>query len=333
MKVMKHALLESVFRSPDDDTPRRALADALRRDGDPRGEFIALQLDTQLIYWSETKLGALRRVDVAPEVRARMTALFRKHRRAWFDDVRAGLNAMGVARGFVEFGEAGVEKFLASADAVFANSPLRDLTLTTPKKSAWPALTSASWWSRLRSVHLGPLKPGPAELSRLLANPGFTALRHLSLTGAPLGAEGAATLAAAPFTQLEELDLKVASIPHADIPAIFAALWFAKLRVANVSDNPTYTFDAKYTPETAAEREKLLDAVCALPPGISELSLPCALTDRDLARIAAAPIATSLKSLDVSVSEAVTARAIAAFNEGRAEPVDLSGFPVMHRVS
>ncbi len=102
MEVMKPDLLESVFRSPDDDAPRRALADSLRRDGDPRGEFIALQLDTQLICWSETKLGALRRVDVAPEVRARMTALFRKHRRAEFDDARAGLNAMGVARGFVE---------------------------------------------------------------------------------------------------------------------------------------------------------------------------------------------------------------------------------------
>ena len=99
---MNPDLLESVFRSPDDDAPRRALADSLRRDGDPRGGFIALQLDTQLTCWSETKLGALRRVDVAPEVRARMTALSRKHRRAWSDDARAGLNALDVARGFVE---------------------------------------------------------------------------------------------------------------------------------------------------------------------------------------------------------------------------------------
>lgn len=328
---MKHPLFEGVSRSPDDDAPRRALAAALRSEGDPRGEFIDLQLDTQTIFWSETRTGSLNRRVVAPEVMKRMTALFRKHRRAWFDGARVGLNEMGVARGFVEYGEAGVEKFLANADAVFANSPMRVLTLSTPKKSVWPALASAPWWSRLRGAYLGPLKPGPAELSRLLANPGFTALRQLSLTSAPLGAEGVAMLVAAPFTQLEELDLKVASVPHAVVPAIVAAPWFAKLRVANLADNPMYTFDAKYTPETADERRKLVDAICALPPGISALSLPCTLTDDDLARLAAAPVASSLKSLDVSISEAVTARAIAAFNEGRAEPVDLSGFPVMFR--
>ena len=328
---MSPELLDAVFRSPDDDSPRRALAESLHRAGDPRGEFIALQLDTQRVYWSETNIGGLRRVEVDPAVIERMTALFRKHRRAWFDGTRARLNAMGVARGFVELGEAGVEKFLANADAVFAAEPLRELTLTTPKKGVWPALAAASWWSRLRGAYVGTLKPGPAELTRLLSNAGFAALRHLSLAGAPLGADGAAALVAAPFTRLEHLELRVTGVPHAAVAALIRAPWFAKLREADLANNPRYTFDAEYTAETPAERAQLVDALCALPAGLERLSLPCALTDPDLARLGAAPIATSLRSLEVATSDDVTAEAVAAFNEGRAEPIDLSGLPATTR--
>jgi uncharacterized protein (TIGR02996 family) len=38
------ALYEAVYANPDDDGPRLVLADALQEAGDPRGEFIALQL-------------------------------------------------------------------------------------------------------------------------------------------------------------------------------------------------------------------------------------------------------------------------------------------------
>jgi uncharacterized protein (TIGR02996 family) len=328
---MAPELLDAVFRSPDDDAPRRVLAESLQRAGDPRGEFIALQLDTQRIFWSDTNLGGLRRVEVDAAVIERMTALFRKHRRAWFDGTRKRLNAMGVARGFVELGEAGVEKFLVNADAVFAAEPLRALTLTTPKKGAWPTLAAASWWSRLRSAYVGTLKPGAAELTKLLANAGFTALRHLSLAGAPLGADGAAALAAAPFTQLEHLELGVTGVPHGAVAALVGAPWFAKLRAAELANNPVYGFDAACPPATAAERAQIIDALCALPPGLTMLSLPCAITDHDLARLGAAPIATSLRSLEVAPSESVTADAIAAFNAARAEPIALSGFPVTHR--
>ena len=39
-----HALLDLVYASPDDDSPRHVLADLLQELGDPRGEFIALDL-------------------------------------------------------------------------------------------------------------------------------------------------------------------------------------------------------------------------------------------------------------------------------------------------
>lgn len=62
------ALLAAVYEAPWDDAPRHVLGDFLQQRGDPRGEFIALDLLPQ----------------PTPEQRRRRGALLREHGKSWF---------------------------------------------------------------------------------------------------------------------------------------------------------------------------------------------------------------------------------------------------------
>lgn len=53
------ALYDAVFAAPDDEAPRQVLADALMEQGDPRGEFIALQLQSPRSQRSERRMQKL----------------------------------------------------------------------------------------------------------------------------------------------------------------------------------------------------------------------------------------------------------------------------------
>ncbi len=52
-------LYAAVFAAPDDDGPRLVLADALQEVGDPRGEFLSLQLQPRRTQRSERRMGKL----------------------------------------------------------------------------------------------------------------------------------------------------------------------------------------------------------------------------------------------------------------------------------
>jgi uncharacterized protein (TIGR02996 family) len=68
-------LWNAVLASPDDDVPREVLADALQEQGDPRGEFIALQLREHRGQASEAEI-------------TRAQALTKKHGKAWLGPLR-----------------------------------------------------------------------------------------------------------------------------------------------------------------------------------------------------------------------------------------------------
>jgi uncharacterized protein (TIGR02996 family) len=80
-------LLAAVYANPDDDAPRSVYADWLQERGDPRGEFIALQLEK-----SPTK-----------EAQARIRELLKKHERAWLGPIEPPVLKAAVVfrRGFV----------------------------------------------------------------------------------------------------------------------------------------------------------------------------------------------------------------------------------------
>jgi uncharacterized protein (TIGR02996 family) len=75
-------LFAAVYEDPDDDGPRALLADVLQERGDPRGQFIALQL--------------------APnqnETLAEQLKLVRKHQRAWLGELSSHLGSPLPLRG------------------------------------------------------------------------------------------------------------------------------------------------------------------------------------------------------------------------------------------
>ena len=83
------ALFAAVYASPDADEPREVLADALQEAGDPRGEFIALQLREA-------------RGDTSAELRDRAQTLVKEHGKAWLGPLRPLTYRAEMRRGFLQ---------------------------------------------------------------------------------------------------------------------------------------------------------------------------------------------------------------------------------------
>jgi uncharacterized protein (TIGR02996 family) len=82
----RESLLVAIYEAPHDDGPRTVYADVLTTDGDPRGEFIMLQL-------ARAKTGG--------EPQRREKALLREAGRAWFDGLESdGASKIELRRGF-----------------------------------------------------------------------------------------------------------------------------------------------------------------------------------------------------------------------------------------
>jgi uncharacterized protein (TIGR02996 family) len=83
------ALYADVYAAPDADEPRAILADALQEAGDPRGEFIALQLREA-------------HGDASEELRARAQELVQLHGKTWLGPLRPIAVRAVMRRGFLQ---------------------------------------------------------------------------------------------------------------------------------------------------------------------------------------------------------------------------------------
>jgi uncharacterized protein (TIGR02996 family) len=87
--MIPHELFAAVYDDPSDDSRRAVLADALVERGDPRGEFIALQLDAK-------------HRGLTNDERRREQVLLGKHERAWRGELDGVLGDAGWwSRGFI----------------------------------------------------------------------------------------------------------------------------------------------------------------------------------------------------------------------------------------
>jgi uncharacterized protein (TIGR02996 family) len=177
-------LLAAVLDAPDDLAARRAYARSLRAHGDPRGEFIELQLGDG-------------HVD-------RQVALFEAHRdriagpAAPFLDARlaGGLVLyLSFRRGLVANltidGSDGITRFLAKADAIFATTPLQRLTFRCQEPNRDEEVAPDGM---LHGDQRHPFDPG--SLDALAAYPRLERLATLRLEAAPIEDEPRARLAA-----------------------------------------------------------------------------------------------------------------------------------------
>ena len=90
-------LIDDILAAPDDDGPRQVYADSLTERGDPRGEFITLQL--KLAHADANDL----RVPARARIEERLAKLLEEHRHEWTADFAEFTAAQfELRRGFVE---------------------------------------------------------------------------------------------------------------------------------------------------------------------------------------------------------------------------------------
>ncbi len=178
--------LAAVYAAPDDDGPRGVYADWLVGRGDPRGEFIALQLS---------------KADKSPRALARERSLERKHRASWLGPVwdrvyrvpfRGGDRwyAPTFERGFLA--EA-VTNFRAGKERVSIGHPawstVRTLfasdSLLRPDGGLWVEARAFYLHDVFRGLHQ-LLNTHPEVAVAFLADPVPRALRRLGVGGVPI---------------------------------------------------------------------------------------------------------------------------------------------------
>ena len=182
------AFLRAIIDRPDDDLPRLIYADYLDERGDPRGEFIRVQVE-------------LSRRDASPPVRdleARERQLLYRHRAAWLRRLDGDWWGDAVfERGFVVQVDVSAWDFVEHAAAWLRREPIRRAGLygsvgCTRELAVCPALRSLTALS-LRNNELEHQHVG-----QLLRSPYLTRLVELDLSYNHLGPASGALVANAP---------------------------------------------------------------------------------------------------------------------------------------
>jgi uncharacterized protein (TIGR02996 family) len=151
------ALLADVYANPEDDAPRMVLADLLMERGDPRGEFIALQIE---------------RARTGAEPSARELQLQKKHGKQWLGALAPVLSwGKGYAKTTFRRG------FVAKADIILSVGkkldPIkRDLAWTTVEEldgPSWPF--DLLWTAPLRALRRIDRGLSAEDLARIAKRP------------------------------------------------------------------------------------------------------------------------------------------------------------------
>lgn len=175
------ALLATILADPDSDDARRIYADFLTQHGDPRGEFIAidLALDGPLSIRRREQLGK------------RRAELHKANHKKWFP---YALGAMRTHHGFLRAVKGSFKQLKAASSKLFAAEPVTEVELTDASEEDFiEPLLAAKWLPRVRRLTLrGSL--GDEGFAALCGSPATANLRALNVTGNELGADALAGL-------------------------------------------------------------------------------------------------------------------------------------------
>lgn len=227
----EESLRAQIVATPEDDAPRQVFADLLNERGDPRGEFIALQLQLA------------RRHDAALSSRA--DELLKSHGAMW-----AGISGNEAAvtfhRGFVEAVQSPDAHVSMELSALCAREPVRSLRFASQRRFEMHSLALAPWLSRIRTLEFvaparyGALSVNADAFETLLGSPSIRKLDRLVLRDQPLGDAGAETLAehAAAVPALSSLILQRVNIGTRGARALAKIRWLNRLAELSLADNP-----------------------------------------------------------------------------------------------
>ena len=228
-----HTLLDAVCEAPDDDGPRLIYADLLDERGDPRGEFIRVQLALAKLPPADPR---------RPELIAREKELLDDHRDEWLAPFRRLVSAAEFRRGFVEDVKVSVWHFVAFADALFATGPVRRAHLLDihPAEGlrVLQVVLESPHVARLTGLTITNTRLGEPLARTLATAPGLAGLKSLDMTRNELGDGGAAELASGScLGSLEELDLTGNEIGGQGAEALANARHWSRLRRLTLNQN------------------------------------------------------------------------------------------------
>jgi uncharacterized protein (TIGR02996 family) len=231
------ALLEAVLASPDDDRPRLVYADWLTEQGDPRGEFIAVQC-------ARARMPA-----DAPGQRPleeREWTLMSAHAEQWEAALGKDLTSVKFRRGFIEEATLFTASFVERAEQMFALEPLRTVQVIDAGEEGAANLAASKSLARLDGLRLSNLSGrveqgiGIDGLGVLLSSRNISRLKSLSLDDQYVGDTGAIALAhagPAALPVLESLRLVSDSLTALGVEALAGTRWFRRLRRVTLAMN------------------------------------------------------------------------------------------------
>src|SRR5262249_10870850 len=145
------AFIEAIVESPDDDGLRLIYADWLDERGDPRGEFIRVQVQLARLPEDDPR---------QEELEARASELLEEHKDEWVGPVRDIVEDRGTSpgavfrRGFVEQLTISAAKFLQNGDAIFRAHPVQRVRLLEAR-GEMHRLADAPHLARVVELQLG----------------------------------------------------------------------------------------------------------------------------------------------------------------------------------
>src|SRR5438105_2570154 len=116
MPPSRDPFLQQILDRPESDGPRLVDADWLAERGDPRGEYIRLQIALARLPAGDPS---------AVDLERREQALAERHYKEWTKSFNGKVSRCGFRRGFVEAITLPARAFLEHAPKLFAAAPIR----------------------------------------------------------------------------------------------------------------------------------------------------------------------------------------------------------------
>ena len=228
-------LRSAVAAAPDDLSLRRVFADALTDRGDPRGEFIMIQLERL-----RPELGA----DVHQQLDARAQALLSEHQAQWLPVDLTGVEVQFRA-GFVAHITIADPLSFDRLAPLFEREPVTSLRLLNHRGLDLARLAALPWTERLKRLSLARLSLRALALSSqglqpLIDSRRLRGLAHLEFIGHSFGDDGALVLAANvphAMPSLTALTLSDCDLTEVGARALATEKWLGALRSLDLSAN------------------------------------------------------------------------------------------------
>jgi uncharacterized protein (TIGR02996 family) len=241
MQTEAEAFLQRIRAYPDDDAPRLVFADWLDEQGDPRGEFIRVQLALAQIEREAAATGDQRlrpeRRAIRTELQAREQYLLDKYKEEWIAPLRRYATRPVFRRGFVEEVNVDAHNFVRHAPELFTAGPLRHIYLLDIGGTL-PFVLQSPLLSRLSALTIHASHVGEPLARAVAASEYLGGLKRLDLSRNRFEQDAAAQLAAsAGLARLEELDLRENELGEGGARSLAASPHFGSLRDLELRGN------------------------------------------------------------------------------------------------